>query len=210
MITIVPLAFPHLAPISRLHLDHLPTDFRGRPGVQLLSCYYDSVITTDAACGYVAIDQDQVAGFVCGVWNPDALRASMIKQHSVNLLIWGACQVIVRPAALIQLAGKLFRTSDISAPEVSDANAKPEYELRPIVVDPQFRGTGIAQRLVQRLLQDASQRGFPRLFLVAEAANAAANAFYRKVGFSHMSTYQVGPIAYLRYEIATGEGAYES
>lgn len=57
------------------------------------------------------------------------------------------------------------------------------YELRPIAVLSQFRGRGVADKLVERLVQDAHERGYDQIFLFTEDNNFAAIKFYLRFGF---------------------------
>jgi len=200
MVSVIPLASQHVETVAHLHLKYLRTSFRGYFGLQLLKCYYEIMLNSDAACGYVAVEKDDVAGFVCGVWNPERLRSALLKQHLPKLLFWGSLQVLVRPTMLVQFADRFFSSTDDN-----EKLAHVGYELRPIVVDSRFRGTGTAEHLVHYLIQDAAQRGFKKLFLYTEDDNAAANAFYRKVGFVHIGKHEIGRSAYYRYEILTGK-----
>lgn len=63
------------------------------------------------------------------------------------------------------------------------ATAGGEYELRPIAVAAEFRGQGVAERLLMRLVDDAQNRGFHSIILKTEVDNGRANAFYVKRGF---------------------------
>ena len=50
-------------------------------------------------------------------------------------------------------------------------------------VDPSVRGSGAARALMAAAIQDARDRGFPRLRLEVADDNAAAIAFYERLGF---------------------------
>ena len=177
MNTIVPLAQSHCPEVARLHLDYLRTGFRGRPGLELLAAYYEALVQSEGGCGFVTEQAGQVAGYVCGVWEPAAVWRTLLRARWLALVCWGLAQVAVRPRILTELVGRLMGSAGGSAsPGVG-------YELRPIVVAPAVRGTGIGFQLVHVLLEDAVQRGFERVYLYAEEDNAAANALYRKVGF---------------------------
>lgn len=203
MVNIVPMMARHLDAVVRLHITYLRTNYRGFAGKQLLIRYYTTLIETDAACGYAALEDDCMAGFVCGVWDAAGVRSALLKQHLPSLLLWGALQSLNRPAML----GLMVRRLTTSWKSKDSQKTLPQlgYELRPIVVDPDFRGTGVAQKLVDRLIRDADQRGFERLFLYTEEDNAVANAFYCKVGFEFVSKHRVGQTVYVRYEIPTSE-----
>jgi ribosomal protein S18 acetylase RimI-like enzyme len=168
--------------VARLHLEALPTPFAGRSGEALLTLYYRAVMAEQGAVGYVAVNAAGVLmGFVCGVWNPGHLRRYLLKRHGFSLLWWGSLQLGQRPHILASLPGRLRR-----APMSSDAGVSSQqngYELRPIVVAREGRGTGLAGELVATLLQDARQRGFTEMHLYAEPDNVAAVKFYTKAGF---------------------------
>jgi ribosomal-protein-alanine N-acetyltransferase len=74
------------------------------------------------------------------------------------------------------------------------------YELRPIVVAPVVRRTGIGVQLIEMLLADAVQRGFDRVLLAVQAGNVAAAALYRRAGFRLTGKESRSGEAYLRYE----------
>lgn len=203
MVDIVPLEPAFLDPVARLHIAHLHTSYRGYAGRQLLVCYYQTLAQASTACGYVAVEKGDVAGFVCGVWDGGKLRSDLLKQHLANLLLWGTFQILSQPSMfghLLKRVRLLFNSSG-DQPVFSQSG----YELRPIVVDPYFRGTEVANKLVDRLIRDADQRGFEQMYLYAEEDNTAANAFYRKVGFEFVSKHCVDQTVYLRYEISTSE-----
>ena len=55
--------------------------------------------------------------------------------------------------------------------------------LHVLVLDPAFRGRGIGQAVMERLLDIAAARGASRLELLTTAGNAQAAAFYDRLGF---------------------------
>ncbi|MBK7917809.1 MAG: GNAT family N-acetyltransferase [Chloroflexi bacterium] len=169
--------------VARLHMGALPTPFAGGSGEALLTLYYRSVTMEQGAMGYAAVNaDDDVIGFVCGVWNPGQLRRYLIKRHGFSLLWWGSLQFGQRPQIFTSLPGRLRRTPPNLDTGVDISYGG--YELRPIVVAKEARGTGTAGELVETLLQDARQRGFTEMHLFAEPDNLAACKFYDKVGFA--------------------------
>lgn len=111
-----------------------------------------------------------------------------------QLIVWGVFQIIRKPRLLSTFLARFG-----SSPAIE--TSKPRgYELRPIVVTPAARGTGIALELVSYLLADAGRRGFQSIFLLTEPDNGAANAFYQKAGFRLTKTVTRGGIIYNRYE----------
>lgn len=175
---IVPLSPRHSLAVAALHMRYLTTPFRGAPGWRLLSAYYQAVAQGDGAVGYVAEDSDRILGFICGVWEPFDLRARLLSTQWPSLALWGPISVLLQP----QLVAKFLQKPDESA-QKDGAQPLEGYELRPIVVDPVARGTGLASRLVERLVLDAHDRGFGRIHLFVDVENQVARAFYRKMGF---------------------------
>ena len=153
MVNIVPLEVQHLNAVAQLHMMHLHTAYHGFVGRQLLVRYYAALSNTRAACGYTAIDREFVVGFVCGVWDTTEIRAVLLKRHLLSLLLWGTVQILSQPSTLGQWADRLKPTYIFE--NNREAISHYGYELRPIVVDPRYRGTGIAKQLVQQLIQDA-------------------------------------------------------
>lgn len=195
MSEIVPLAARHSLAVTTLHMRYLTTPFRGAPGRRLLSAYYQTVAQGSGAVGYVAEDGHRVLGYVCGVWAPAVLRTRLLKTQWPALALWGPASALLRP----QLAVSFLQR--VGGPAQQDVAWPVEgYELRPIVVDPAAQGTGLAARLVERLLLDAYDRGFRRIHLFVEIDNQAAQAFYRKMGFVKTDSLQHNGSAAARYE----------
>lgn len=191
MEAIRPLVPADCAAVAELHLRCLPTDFVGTPGRNLLRRYYEAVAAGDGACGYVADEAGRVTGFICGVWDPAAVRSKLLRRSWPRLLAWGGAQVLVRPQLLLR------RSSG------RNEEAVPAYELRPIVVSPERRGMGTAVALVATLLQDARRRGFAEVHLLAYASDARAVAFYRKTGFREAGARERGGVRLLLFVQST-------
>jgi ribosomal protein S18 acetylase RimI-like enzyme len=197
MWTIVPLGHRHVSQVADLHLHHLQTNFNGLPGLKLLCSYYTSVVEGVGACGYVAEEDRRVLGYVCGVWSPSTIHRTMLKRSWFRLLFWGSAQLVIRPL-LIGTYIDRFRQSPSAQNTINSG-----FELRPIVVVPSMRGTGVASDLVATLLAAAARQGFQHVHLFTETDNLAANAFYRKTGFLSMGATHSSSIGYVRYERST-------
>jgi [ribosomal protein S18]-alanine N-acetyltransferase len=61
--------------------------------------------------------------------------------------------------------------------------APAEWEIENVVVEVVLRRQGIAQSLIEELLQEARHRGVAAILLEVRESNAAARALYRKMGF---------------------------
>ena len=202
--SIVPLALAHCAQVASLHLEHLSTGFRGRPGLQLLQAYYAALVQSDGGSGFVAeqmgplgAGHGAVVGYACGLWDPTVVRSTLLRAalsaQWLRLVLWGGVHVLVRPRLVVELVGRWRTAEKESAPRQA-------YELRPIVVDAAMRRNGIGFQLVDTLLADACRRGFQQVHVFAEETNVAANAFYRRIGFRCAERESRQGAALLRYE----------
>jgi ribosomal protein S18 acetylase RimI-like enzyme len=201
-VVITPLASRHPSQVASLHLRHLPTGFQGLPGQRLLGAYYAAVTEGAGASGFVAEQEGRVVGYVCGVWSPSALLSTLLRRHWRTWMFWGVAHAALHPGFVPAVASRVRGAS--AGAEVPDGT----YELRPIVVAQPARGTGVAADLVAALLADARRRGFHRMHLIAKADNAAAQAFYRKVGFHRVGSPLHRPGgAWARYERIVDEEA---
>ena len=59
-----------------------------------------------------------------------------------------------------------------------------DYELRRIYLLHRFQGTGLGRALMDRAIQNATERGYRRLLLGVYGENHAAIRFYEKAGFT--------------------------
>jgi putative acetyltransferase len=72
-----------------------------------------------------------------------------------------------------------------------------ELELAKLTVASEFRGQGIARRLVEQCIAHARERGFRRMVLVSNSQLHAALRLYESLGFSYCAVPEVR-----KYEVA--------
>jgi lipopolysaccharide/colanic/teichoic acid biosynthesis glycosyltransferase/glycosyltransferase involved in cell wall biosynthesis/ribosomal protein S18 acetylase RimI-like enzyme len=185
-------------PIAVLHLAALRTRLEGVAGRHLLSAYYRALARKTGGVGYVAVaPSGALAGFVCGVWDRGALRRTLMRRECAAVLGWALLHAAIVPRWTAGLCSAFLRRARHRGSVGTSAWAS-GYELRPLAVDSAYRGQGVADKLVARLLQDAAFRGFDAVFLSTEVDNAPANRFYVKRGFAFAGTSG----GYNRYRIA--------
>ncbi len=94
-------------------------------------------------------------------------RATMSRYLERNGVIWKlvdpATEQLVAFAVVTQIAG--------------------EAELLTFAVEPDLRGRGLGQQLLQQMLDMVEQGGCSQMFLEVRESNAAAIAVYEKLGF---------------------------
>ena len=68
-------------------------------------------------------------------------------------------------------------------------------EVKRMIVDPTYRGRGIARALIERLIVDARAEGYDVLRLETADFMASAQALYRSVGFRDVAMFDDGESA---------------
>lgn len=175
-IKIHPMGDEDVSEVVKLHIENFPTDFTGYPGESLLTLYYDAIIHGSGAVGFVLSVDNQMMGYVCGVWDTKQLNSFLYRQHGIALIFWSFFQIIISPKWVKSL---VLRIS--SKPE--NLASLTGYELRPIVINSGARSMGYGSILINYLKKDAQKRGFDRIYLVVENGNHRAQDFYLKNGF---------------------------
>jgi len=185
--------------VAHFHLLYLSTPFRGLAGRKLLSQYYQAICKGKGASGYIAIREGELLGYVCGVWDAHELQKILLQTRWLHLTWWGTLQMIGKPSLFVDFINRLRMR--IPAEAKSDATFDQDgYELRPLVVSPAMRGSGLALQLVERLREDARLHGYPSMYLYAELDNLAAERFYRKAGFRRKSERVLNGRPVMRFE----------
>ncbi|GAB4491598.1 MAG: hypothetical protein Fur0016_23400 [Anaerolineales bacterium] len=176
MLEIRPLQISDCPAVASAHAAHLRTPFHTWGGVRLLQAHYEILTRQQGGICFVAEIDSRFAGFVCGIWDHHVIN-QLNRRKPLRLALYSVEHLLEQPAQLRQNLRNYFlrRSGAIHYPQ--------GYELRPIVVLPQFRGQGVADRLVQQLIQDAEERGFDQIFLFTEADNLSAIRFYTRFGF---------------------------
>lgn len=195
-----PLRAANKSEVARLHLDYLPSKFKGNPGYHLLKSYYACLAQGDGGCGFVAFKEDIIVGYVCGIWDPARIRSVVIRKYWLNLGFWGVSQIIVAPEIIRSFINRLFNSSK----SFNSPNPELGYELRPIVVSREARGNGTAMKLVNQLIEDATHRGFANIHLITETDNIAAQKFYNKVGFQRVGFENRDNTTYIKFQLKIG------
>lgn len=198
----------HCAQVAGLHLAHLNTSFRsGRCALELLTIYYQAICQGVGATGFVAQSDGKVDGYICGVWDPQALRSQMMKRSLPGLIGWTLLLLLQQPVLLADLPKRVGWSRADQGSSSGALTPSLSYELRPIVVSEAKRGAGIAGLLVQELLQDAAARDFDQVHLITESDNIPARKFYERMGFSQAGEIIRDGLVYQLYTISTGASA---
>src|SRR6266481_1703827 len=68
-------------------------------------------------------------------------------------------------------------------------------EMKRLYVRPQFRQRGFGRLLSERLIEDAQQIGYRRIYLDTHLSMTAARSLYARLGFVEIAPYYHNPLA---------------
>jgi ribosomal protein S18 acetylase RimI-like enzyme len=194
MSEIVPFDEMYARQVADLHLNNLGTNFSGQTGLTFLTAYYRALISSGGGCGFLALEQGKLIGFVCGVWAPWKIRRELLIRFGVVLAASALKMAFQAPREGMRLVQRFLHGS---GGQKLPSNG---YELRPIAVVKEARGTNAASLLLDALLMDANNRKYDCVFLYTEIENVRAQKFYEKNHFVKVSTYPNNNMEYIRYE----------
>jgi ribosomal protein S18 acetylase RimI-like enzyme len=85
---------------------------------------------------------------------------------------------------IVLIEGVVTGTASLHLGHYSTWNDNWYGHVEDVVVDPDYRGRGLAEKLIRHIIAVASEKKLARLELNALAENVAARALYEKVGFT--------------------------
>jgi putative acetyltransferase len=72
-------------------------------------------------------------------------------------------------------------------------------EMKRLFVRPSARAAGVGRRLVERVIQEARDRGYQQLLLDTLPVMSSAHALYERMGFVAIPAYYSSPVSGTRY-----------
>jgi len=67
-------------------------------------------------------------------------------------------------------------------------------ELKRLYVRPRFRGLGLGRMAVERIIEDAKELKYKKIYLDTHKSFESANALYKKLGFKTIGAYYDNPL----------------
>ena len=191
-----------LPSLAKAHLRIFPEYFTSHLGVQFLLHYYREFVDSAQATGFVAIQGGVVVGFVFGFTDSHSFHVRFYRNNFLPL-VFILVRAIVRDGVVRRSIGSrmgnvflAIRSQCQASPVPGRNEARSSFQSRliSIGVAPEARGVGLAEELVNRLLEWFHDRGVQTVGLSVRSDNVRAMAFYRKTGWN--------------YEMALGSSTY--
>lgn len=160
--------------VAQLHVQGIHGGFLSALGTRFVALMYEAL---DSANGSVLLTEERegrVVGFVAGGCGLRPIYQRMFR--SPLRLTWA-----LFPSMLS--VGRLCKMRDILRYDGGHSDAQlPQAELLSIAVDPDFRGTGVAEALYRRLSDAFRSKGLVAFRITVGAELIPAHRFYKRMG----------------------------
>lgn len=191
-----PIDYYQIKDVVTLHLNFLETNFVNNIySSKIFMHYYKSLINLKENIALYSIVEDTIVGYICFIKSLRNIYLKMIKDYNVLFAINYMAYMSTQPKIFYQdiinrllNLGKNIRQRKSMENHDVNINKKEVYELRPIVVAPIHRGSGLAHLLIERAEKDLLNKGEKRYFLRVYRTNQRAINFYTKVGLKIVGT----------------------
>jgi GNAT superfamily N-acetyltransferase len=169
--------------LAAMHLHYLVSPFRGRSGHKLLELYYETFTRTPDTFGFVALVDNQIAGYACVMRDTRAVQAAVLRRAPFRLAWWALAQVLRHPRLvldpLVRFGGERRGRIGWQRPD----EMKGWWSYRPLVVAEPYRKHGIAGLLMQAVFAEAEARRIPGLIGTSERGNAQSRVNLVRNGY---------------------------
>lgn len=162
------------AAAARLHAERIGEGFLVTLGPRFLTRLYRRIARSPGALLLVAVDGEEVVGFVAATTSTRSLYAEFLRRDAVPAGLAAA-------PAIVRAPRRVWETWRYGAG--ADDGDLPEAEVLSIAVAAAAGGRGIGGALLTAALDDLGRRGASRAQVVTAAGNDAALALYERAGF---------------------------
>ncbi len=197
---------------ARLHVAGQPNTFLTNLGEDALELVYRALVNGGSGFGVVAATRAEdgasgsVIGFAAATSSTLALYADVGRLSGVAMARKVLAATVRRPALLQQAVESAFYPLRQGGNTREHADA----ELLAIMVDAEWRGTGVGSALLDALLRQACAHAVATLEVTVDAANAGARRFYAAQGFTHHSDFRLNGRAMCCYLLAFAQALQTS
>jgi ribosomal protein S18 acetylase RimI-like enzyme len=175
----------HLDSIVRIHLAAFEGFFLESLGKRFLRELYRGFLVEPSGVCLVAIDRENVVGFVAGTTQPEGFFRILLRSRWLEFLCAGAASLTMHPLRV----GKKF-LSALSYQGKRPVDVPNAALLSSIGVAPSRKGSGIGKILISAFCEKAYASGAYTVYLTTDRdKNDAVNQFYLSNGFKLHSSF---------------------
>lgn len=170
--------------ICAIHQEAIPS-LLSKLGKSFLKRFYRLAASSPDAISVCALDSSgRVLGWAVGSPDPNTLF-SQLRDNLWWFIKGVAIATLRKPSLLIDFTSQLV-------PNGANNMSSRQIELTYIAVHPDSRSTGVGERLLTAFLDHARVYGAQSCVLSVEVENTTAERFYKKNGFSVLTTFKEG------------------
>ncbi|MEM2174183.1 MAG: GNAT family N-acetyltransferase [Candidatus Micrarchaeia archaeon] len=169
--------------VVNVHLSSFRGFFLSSLGPKFLDLLYAFIASSPDGVGFVAVDNSQVVGFVCGSMKPLGFYRRFFFKKWREIIFSILLSIIRNPSIVPRLVWRL-----VTPPQ---ASAEPgTATLMSIAILPEYQNKGIGKVLIQEFLNEMKKCGMQRVNLTTDRDNNdAVNAFYQRMGFQLVRSF---------------------
>lgn len=187
-VSIMQAQAPNVSGMAQCHTVAFPGRFMTEMGPHWLCALYRFFIKHPGGICYIAVDSaGKVVGFAVG--GEPGIREQFLRSAMLcypHIIFW---KFLTKPLVRAVLLGELYKKLHLKRKENSSENAGTNKtlpkcgNLLSICVLSDYKGTGIANQLIEAFQKACAVEGYRRLMLSVLSGNSHAIAFYRKHGW---------------------------
>jgi ribosomal protein S18 acetylase RimI-like enzyme len=171
------------AAVAAIHLEQIPWGLLTSMGPRFVEAFYRTLLSSPVGFVFVAEDGAGPVGFASGVVHWRRFYQAFLLGN------WRlAASVVLRRVFDLRRWRRLAETS-----RYATAESLPGSELLSIAVRPRARGTGTADELVRRVLDEFAHLGVTQVRVTTASSNEAASRVYERTGFRLQGNTEIHP-----------------
>lgn len=169
--------------VVKIHLSSFSGFFLSFLGPRFLTSLYAYFLSSPGGVGYVAVDNSQVVGFVCGSMKPLGFYRRFFLKKWREIIFSILLSIIRNPSIAPRLLWRL-----VTPPQASTEPGT--ATLMSIAVLPEYQNKGIGKALIQEFLNEMKKCGMRHVNLTTDRDNNdAVNSFYQRMGFQLVRSF---------------------
>lgn len=170
--------------VVKIHLDTFKGFFLTFLGKGFLRLLYKSYVTHNESDLIIAVENDEVVGFVAYSGDSSGLYKYMVKTKLIAFAWYSLGAFIRKPKVFMRLLRAFNKKDEVKREE--------KYiELASIGVLPKYKSQGIGSTLINELKEKTNYNKYAYINLETDTENNdVANYFYKKNGFVLYRTYE--------------------
>lgn len=180
--TIRPLAPEDATIAADLHIEGQPGTFLTSLGRRFLEALYAQMAVSSYCFGYVAVDGDEVIGVVTGTTDSGAVFKELVLRRGYKLALPVLGSLLRHPSLIPKVVQTMLYPSQ--------THIEPgEAEMLYLATRSERRGEGIGRALWWAFADGLRERGYKRMGLCVDVANAHAVRFHERQGMDLIRTF---------------------